>query len=152
MKKTAIIAILVVLIAVVAFLLFSMGGDRKMSRALDVAEDFLEKWQQTSGAQMSERIQAVAPLVSQEFVASLPSRIDASDDSGLDPVTCFPKDSVSFRMIRIDSAGDTAVVSARDRSAETDDFVEVVLIPSGETWRVNEVRCISEIEDSPIEG
>lgn len=152
MKKTTAIVVVVILIVLGALFFIGRDGDRGVSRALDVTEDFLEKWQQTSGAQLSERIQAVAPLVSQDFVSSLSARIEASGDVAVDPITCFPKDSIHFRMMRFDNAGDTVVVSARDMSSDVGDFVEVILIPSGETWRVNDVRCISEIEDSPIEG
>lgn len=152
MKKTVIILVVIVLIALGIFFFVGKGQERGTSRALDVTEEFLEKWQKTSGLPLSERIQAVAPLVSQEFVSSLPTLTEASGDGNLDPVTCFPKDSTNFRMIRIDNAGDAVVVSARDRSIDSEDFVEVTLTPSGETWRVNEVRCVNQIEDSPLEG
>lgn len=156
-KILGIILAIVVIILFVTFLLKMGEGDRtdlSPSRGVDVTAEFIERWQGSPEAEISQKIEQVKNLVTPDFVNSLDAKLAVDISPGVDPVTCLPIGNTSFSLLVKESgAGDLSEpmsqeemsIEVRERvSGAGDIFASTVfLVNSSGNWKIREVSCAS---------
>jgi hypothetical protein len=157
-KKVLVIILAIIIIIIFVTFLLRMGGgeqtDLSPSRGEDVTAEFIELWQGSPEAEVSQKIEAVKNLVTPDFVKSLDTKLAADTTSGVDPVTCLPVGNASFSLLVKESgSGDLSEpVSQEEMSIEVRERVNgagdifastVFLVNSSGNWKIRKISCAS---------